>query len=476
MALSPAEFRKQLLVSTDRGPQPLAKVLECDPWQAADFAALDPGWQRVAGISADGGSNRAYLERPRGHSKTTDLAVMVIWALAFCPRQVSGIWAAGDRDQASLGLKALGVLIRLNPWLGDRLDVQNHRVVNTKTGSSLTVISSDASTSYGHLVDFIVIDELTHWSDKAGEDLWHSLFSAAAKKSNCMLVTISNAGLGRGTSWQWGVREKARTREDWYFSRLDGPKASWMSRSILDEQRDLLPEKVFRRLFYNDWSDDTGDLLRSSDIEAACTLPGPAMGRGRGHHLVTCGVDIGIVRDSSAVTVVAGNFETQRVALLNTTSWSPRDHGGEIPIELVENHIRVMQQTYVIDRIIFDTWQFEGTAQKLANEGFNLTRWKNAPSSQHMMANTLLKLFYERRIDLYPDHLMLQDLRTLSIVERNGKLRIEAPRNESGHCDRALAMATTLPFALDASYLPDQYDQFDSVCLEPTTFFGHTFT
>jgi hypothetical protein len=39
MARDPAEFRKYLLVSTDRGPQPLAKAMEKDPWQAADFAA-----------------------------------------------------------------------------------------------------------------------------------------------------------------------------------------------------------------------------------------------------------------------------------------------------------------------------------------------------------------------------------------------------------------------------------------------------
>ncbi|MFO1022601.1 MAG: hypothetical protein U0903_18175 [Planctomycetales bacterium] len=50
--------------------------------------------------------------------------------------------------------------------------------------------------------------------------MWHSLLSSAAKKPNCLLVVLTNAGVGRG--WQWQVRENARLSPGWYFSSLEG--------------------------------------------------------------------------------------------------------------------------------------------------------------------------------------------------------------------------------------------------------------
>src|SRR5262249_55571931 len=139
---------------------------------------------------------RSYLERPRGHSKTTDIAIMASWAIYAARRRISGIVAAGDSDQARLITNAISTLCLLNPPLRQVIEVRRNVVVNRKTGSELAVISSDAATSYGLLPDFIVIDELTHWKDGNGEALFHSLISSAAKKANCLLCIISNAGTG----------------------------------------------------------------------------------------------------------------------------------------------------------------------------------------------------------------------------------------------------------------------------------------
>jgi hypothetical protein len=146
-AVDPAFFRSRLLVETDRGARPLGDVL--DDWQKADFEALDSAWKRVAGLPSDGGKQRAYLERPRGHSKTSDLAVMVAWALAFSRRSLRGIAAAASSDQAGLLREAIGRLCRLNPWLAEMLEVQRYRVVNRnpKSGSELEIMSSDEATA-----------------------------------------------------------------------------------------------------------------------------------------------------------------------------------------------------------------------------------------------------------------------------------------------------------------------------------------
>src|SRR5207237_6249036 len=110
-----------------------------DPWQEEDFAALDPAWQQLAGFDVEGTPiRRAWQERPRGHSKTADLAVMTAWALAFALRPIRGIAAAADKDQAALLRDGIATLVRLNPSL-DVLDVQRDCVLNRETGAQLDI-------------------------------------------------------------------------------------------------------------------------------------------------------------------------------------------------------------------------------------------------------------------------------------------------------------------------------------------------
>ena len=196
LASDPAAFRSALRIDTDHGPAPLSSV--ADDWQTADFTALDPAWRRVAGQSVQGGPSRAYLERPRGHSKTADLAAMATWALLSSQRQLLGLAAAADKDQAKFLRDAIDRLVKMNEWLAPVLKVDTYKVTNRLTGSELTILSSDVGSSYGPTPDFVLCDELTHWGNA---DLWDSLFSSAAKRKNCLVVIISNAGFGEGESW-----------------------------------------------------------------------------------------------------------------------------------------------------------------------------------------------------------------------------------------------------------------------------------
>ncbi len=221
-AADPRAFREGLLLEPG-GPSFGGTML---PWQRADFAALDPAWRRVAGLPSPVKNNsepspgRAWLERPRGHSKTADTAVMLAWALRFARRPIRGVVAAADRDQAGLVRSALAGLVRANPHLLGELQVGAERIVNPSTGARLDVISGDVGSSYGLTPDFVICDELCHWPD-AG--LWHSLLSSAAKTPGCLLIVLTNAGWGR--DWRWTAREAARTRPDWTFRRLPGPCA-----------------------------------------------------------------------------------------------------------------------------------------------------------------------------------------------------------------------------------------------------------
>jgi hypothetical protein len=445
IASSPAAFRRALLIDADGK----TKAFKPDEWQETDFAALDAAWLAIAGRGSGAAVRRAWIERPRGHSKTADLAIAVTWALTFAVRPIKGIAAAGDKDQAKLLRDAIATLVRLNPWLQPILDVQTWAVANRKTGSTLNIISSDAATSYGQLPDFVVVDELGHWPEGNGEKLWASLFSTAAKRASCLLAVISNAGYAE--SWVWRVREAVRGDPAWYFHHLDGPQASWISAATLEEQRRILPPLVFDRLWLNVWSSGSGDAIAETDLDAAVTLAGPATGRELGMSYFG-GIDLSVSRDHSALVLI-GRHYTGRIRVVSVRSWVP-PKGGKVDLGIVQAAIMEMHYRFA-PKFCLDPYQAELLAQQLTRAGVWVQTVPFVGSALVQMASLLVEVFASRRIDLFPDAALMADLRRLRIKDSPSGWRLDAPRTATGgHCDRAIALALALLGAGRAALQP----------------------
>jgi hypothetical protein len=126
MRNSPAAFRRELKISPNSGER-FGRLLE--GWQQKDFTALDPAWKTLAGLSSPQGVRRAYIERPRGHSKTYDMAVQLAWILLCARQRVHGLAAAADREQAGLIQESIERLAQLNPELCSDLAFRQHSVL-----------------------------------------------------------------------------------------------------------------------------------------------------------------------------------------------------------------------------------------------------------------------------------------------------------------------------------------------------------
>ncbi len=460
-AASPAAFRDSLIVDVDGIAKRLGSVM--DDWQREDFAAIDAGLQRCNGRSTEPAKMRAYLERPRGHSKTTDLAVTCCWALAFATRPLRGYAYAADKDQARLLRDAMATIIRLNPWLGEILTVEAHRVVVTAAkhpgeGGTLTIETSDVASSYGILPDLVIADELTHWEGDGS--LWHSLISSAAKRSNCLLCVISNAGFA--DSWQWSVREAARTDEAWIFSRLDGPRASWLTPDRLAEQRRMLPAVAYARLWENNWSSGGGDALTPADIAAAFLSElSPMNGRESGW-LFVAGVDLGLTRDCSAVIVLAvpDGGRAGKIRLADAKLWRPT-LGKKIDLIEVERHILALDERFGLEFVAFDPWQMEHLAQRLeADSGhrrrnsrrlFGNKPWMREipPTATNLreQATLVIESFTDRRLQLFDYEPLRRDLGRVRCEERSFGVRLTSPRGIDGHGDSFSGFALALLMA-----------------------------
>lgn len=448
----PAAFRRKLFIDLSGRSVRLGDVL--DEWQRQDFEAMDDAWRRIAGKFDGECCARAYLERPKGHSKTTDLAAMALWALFASPRKIVGVSAAAAKPQAKLLRDAIDTILRLNRWLWEEIRVNNYEVKNIRTGSELTILASNEATSHGQNPDFVICDELTHWAKR---DLWDSLYGAAGKRANCLLLVISNAGEDQGIGWKWAVREACRTSAEFYFHRLEVsmdaagrfvPPASWMTPDALEGQKRFLSIHAYKRLWLNLWQSESEEGLSTEDIEACVTLAGPVL-NARHHYAAMIGaIDLGHARDHAAFVVVGVDLQRQRFGLALSRRWRPQDFtAGKILLEHVEREIIEDCQRLGVTGVAYDPWQAERMAEAIAESGTPCYQFPQTADSLRKMARALQEAVQYHTIDLYRAETLITDLLKISFVKKDMSFRIFAPRDEAGHCDEATALAIALRWA-----------------------------
>ena len=460
-ANNPAAFRNDLQVDVSGTVRRFGDVM--DDWQCDDFMAIDPGMRHCNGQSTDKDCiSKFYLERSCGNAKTNDLAIICIWILAFATRPVKGYAFAADKDQAQLLQNAMDVIVRLNPWLGEIIQVQKNLVLNIAKahpgrGARLEIFTSDVASSYGILPDFVIADRLTHWEGDGS--LWHSIISSAAKRTNCLLAVSANAGFL--DSWQWDVREAARTDESWYFHWLDGPQASWMTEESLAEQRKMLPQIAYSRLWENRWSSSGGDALTPEIINAAF-VEGlqPLAGRHPNYYFVG-GVDLGLTRDCAALIVLAVPKDDRvgKIQLVHHKIWTPM-LGKKINLLEVERHILAIDARFGLEVIGFDPWQGEDLMQTLeADSGrkrrsqrhFTSEPWarETPPTAVNLrqQATLTIESFDDHRLQFYDCELLRQDLHKLRVEEKSYGMRLVSPRDGTGQGETASAFCLALVMA-----------------------------
>lgn len=445
---SPVEFWDHLLIQA--GPNVVRYGESMDDWQRADLEAIVPGWRYMSRVtSACEGPRRAYLERGRGHSKTTDIAALVAWAILSSESMLWGYAAAAAEKQAMLIIKSLKVLCKLNPWLNDRLIVTDKAVKNPMTGSVCEIVAASAKTTFGETPNFVVCDELTHWYDEA---IWEALFSGIAKVPDAMMIVISNAGFGRGRSWQWHLREKIRNDPAWYFKSLNGVQASWLTPEDLAEQERVLGSDEYRRLYENKWLSDSTTGIPHSQIMAATTLPGPRVDAEHDYDVILAGLDIGLTNDRTSLVIMGASFKRRTVELINHHTWRPKDYSdGRIDLADVEEVI-LMEHGRLggIDAVFADQWQAARSLELLAAAGIDCHEviFSSAKTIREM-GRRFVTGFRNGTVVLYFDEVLEEDLLAIEISysEIARTYRLTAPRDETGHADSAFAAAIVIMVA-----------------------------
>lgn len=480
-AMTPQDLRDRLMIDTSDGPRPLANVEE--EWQRADYPALDAALLAGAGYQSHGPRN-AWLERPRGHVKTFTISTLVVWFLLASPFRRSGLVAASDEEQAGLLLTQLRTLLQLNPMLAGHIEVLRDRVRSRSTGSEVVVISSDVASSWGHTVQLIICEEISVWPKR---DLFDSLFSTAAKRSDCAMICVGNAGWQ--DHWAWTVREQVRQDEAWYFSRLEGPMASWITAEALAAQERILPAGTYRRVWLNEWQPgQLGQALTADLIRTATTLGGPTHVPQPGFQYLAA-ADLGITRDSTAIAVLGvdvgqwidpepreedevprwlaavreaypGMYPepeddrepihipgTGQIHLARLEVFTPAA-GEKVRLMEVEQRLVDLHSTFNLQATGIDPWNAALLLERIREKGLNAFPVDFTAQNLRAMAQAVLDSFREQQIKLFDDPALLADLRALRVKETGFSFRLEAPRASTSEGTRHADTATALSIGL----------------------------
>lgn len=372
-----------------------------------------------------------FLTRPRGASKSTDLAGIVLAALLTQAAQGSRSYGvAADRDQAKLLLDAASGFATRTPGLG-ALAFTGSRI--SYGNASFEVLASDAASAYGIRPYFCIADELTQWPSTAGpRAMWTAVASAMPKVAGARLVVLTTAG--DPAHWANDIRRHALSSPAWHVNEVPGP-TPWLDPSALAEQAALLTPSQYARLHLNQWV-SSEDRLTTADQLAACVqLDGPQSPRPGVKYAI--GLDVGLVNDRTAIAVCHREGDSIYLDRLIVFSGSRAE---PVPLAQVEDTVAQLASEYRPCRVVFDIFQAAQLTQSLKRRGTRIRQESFTVQTNSKRATLLYNLIRNGNLALPDDAELLDELANVRLKETSpGVLRLD--HDASRHDDRAVALS-----------------------------------
>ena len=410
-----------------------------EPWQRSNL------WGPYDEREPDGTPLRKlmYLEMARGMAKSTMAALAVLEFALFEPHGEAFLFAS-DADQAGICRKILAGLIRSNRALASSFTVGQSKIEVPATGSTVTVMSSDAGSAFGiggaARALLVVCDELWTWRDA---ELWEAIVSSTGKVAgNWRVLALSNAGIKGVSTVAWKVREACRKSEDnaLYFWASPGCIAGWISEAWKVQQSKLLTPQSYKRLIDNQWSEAESGFCSPAEWDA-CISPDVAPWPDEVPGTVVVGVDASVGArtgaDTTAAVAVASEGPFQR--LIAHRTWEPTAGGIDLRTTLLPFLIDLKKRYRI--RILADPYNLSTLSQIAREHGLSIEEVAQSPANQTRFTSTLRDAIRSRSLRVYADS---ADLRghVLNAVITEGQRghRLSKPK-ASSKIDACIALA-----------------------------------
>lgn len=429
-----------------------------DSDQKADAAAMAPALQHICERGPMPDVRKFFIQRSRGRSKTTDIAIASLYVLFACKKKLTCVAVAEDKDQGKIVLDQLQKVLQHNPWLSQYVMVQRNKVINKTNDATLSFLARNTWSSFGLTPELVICDELTHWTL---EGMYHSVSSSAAKVPHGVFIICCNAGYG--ADWKFKIKQEAIAGygKSWYHNAPEGP-AKWISKEEIEAQRRIMPYEEFARLWLNQWRAGSGEFVTMQEVEACVNPQRTRVARAPRDSLdYVAAVDYAEKHDRTVGVV--GHAENGKIIVDRMDVIDPQLlPEGVCRLSWVENWMREVHREYARTRghleFVVDKWQMIGSIQKLRDEGYLITDFEfKSGLGNWEIAFILRQLILHQDIEWYPG---CGEIRTPEgdvwrpqgrkddlcteiaelVVEKVGKSRWRFNHLPNNHDDRAFAL------------------------------------
>jgi hypothetical protein len=444
-------FLRGLIIPSARGPRLFDSIIA--PFQVKFFQLLWPSLLAVRdGVMPP--RRRFWCERTKKASKDCDIAIALIWLMAFPKRPILGQVCAANQKQAGIIKRRAMDTLYYNPWLQDRVQIlQNKLIGYNRVGEVVIEATGSSGASQGDTPDILVLNELVHvdkWS------VMETHMNNADGVPQGIVVISTNAGIKGSKAERW--KRNAETQKGrWTIAQFKG-LAPWLNKD--DEadakRRDPIGSE-FLRLWKGVWISGRGGAVDDASIDKCFRLSGALTNPEPGWYYLA-GLDLGVSHDHAGVALVGIHRTEQRIKVANIRGFEPivPNDKSELEVDLVkvENTCEWWSRIFGVRWFGYDPAAGGSfMAQRLRRRGVKMKEMTFAnPKNLHRMALAFVQSIKGGKLECYEDEdgRLRRDFGKFSIISRvSTGYKLESVSDEWGHADVGTALVICLPQAMD---------------------------
>jgi len=444
-------FAEGLKIPSAQGPQLLGGCIA--PFQRKAFETLANTLKAVR----DGEMppwKRFWIERTKKTSKDADLAIILIWLVAFTRRPLFIQVCASNQKQAGIVKRRAEALLHYNPWLAELVSIQQNKIYGPdRMGVVAIEATGSAGGAQGETPDLLILNELVHVDKWA---VMEAHMNNAAGVPRGVVIISTNAGI-KGSKAELWRKNAIKKPERWWTQFQVG--APWLSKADMDEAKERDPVGAeYARLWLGQWISGIGDAVGEDALDRCFRGDrGPILEAEPGWKYIA-GLDLGINHDHSGTAVLGINTKLQRLTVAYFAAWEPsleNDKGvKEVDIEAVERGCRWVQKQFRPIWYGYDPAAGGSfLAQRLRKKGLKMREMTfGSPKNQTAMATAFVIAMKDSRLECYDDETgrLRRDFGKFNIEHKPpSKYKLVAVSDEFGHADVGTALVIPLPLAVE---------------------------
>lgn len=358
----------------------------------------------------DGHGRRVWREVtygiPRGNGKSPWAAGLGLFGLMSRRDSPDVFVGAGSRQQAGI-VQGFAASFAEGGPLRDHVVVQRNAILAPAVSGVMRTVSADGDLQHGLSISDAIVDEWHVWKTRKQTELYYAFLTATQKREDSFLAEISTAGESLHTlcgerfqdalTWPSVERLDVEAPGDgcllvcrnpasgqllvWRGAPDDAditdPRvwracnpASWIPDRELERMARTVPERVFRRLILNQWS-DTSDVAITGAVWDACRdEPASRIPEGAD---VWVGLALSEQGDTGTLAVV-GVGPRRPVQFLQVEAAPGRSSCADE----AQTAVRVVAERWRLRSFAYNPLQFSRKAEELRAEGVPLYRGPKA--------------------------------------------------------------------------------------------------